>query len=236
MFEDRRPLGEYGGTNLPVRPALRHELNPDGTLTGHPPRHCPRRHLVPDSGTFSWIVALRLHSLLCHRCRDEGHPDHEWALIDPAYDQADVEKASKAGLELLAVPPDEAAGPGRIELHLDGHAIGAVTLAVCTADRLGVLEHVQVDDEHRRRGYGRILALAAFSRLDWATGGPPWMRGHRQVRALRAVQHSAGYTWTTTLIEDTLQARGFAEWLPLPSVGEPQYCRHMLDAAARLTS
>ncbi|QRP45769.1 hypothetical protein [Amycolatopsis sp. FDAARGOS 1241] len=235
MFEDRRPPGEYGSADLPVRPALRHELNPDGTLTVHPPQHCPRRHAVTDSGTFSWVAALRLHSLLCHRCRDDGHADHQWALIDPAYEQTDAEEATGAGLELVAVPPDEAAGPGRIELHLDGHPVGAATLAVCTADRLGVLEHVQVDGQVRRRGYGRVLALAAFSRLDWFTDVPDWMRGDHRVRALRAVQRGVGYRWTTTLIEDTPEARGFAEWLPLPKVGEPRYCQHMLDAAARLT-
>ncbi|MEU4675221.1 GNAT family N-acetyltransferase [Amycolatopsis sp. NPDC023774] len=147
-------------------------------------------------------MALSLHSLICHRCRDEGHTDHQWALIDPAYEQADVEEATGAGLELVAVPPDEAAGPGRIELHLDGHAVGAATLAVCPQDRTGVLEHVQVDGEVRRRGYGRVLALAAFSRLDWFTDGPPWMRGDRRMRALRAAQHGVGYTWTTTLIEN----------------------------------
>ncbi|MEU4669731.1 hypothetical protein AB0F91_17540 [Amycolatopsis sp. NPDC023774] len=237
MFESRRPGGEFGSADLPVRPALQHELNPDGSLSVHPPRRCPRRHPVPDSGTFSWIVALGLHSLICHRCRDEGHADYQWALIDPAYEQVDAEEAEGAGLELVAVPPDEAAGPGRIELHLDGHAVGVATLAVCPEDRLGVLEHVQVDDEIRRRGYGQVLALAAFSRLDWYTDdGPPWMRGDRRAQALRAVQRGVGYSWTTTLIEDTPQARGFAERLPLPKVGEPRYCRHMLTAAARLTS
>ncbi|WIX78673.1 hypothetical protein QRX50_46295 [Amycolatopsis carbonis] len=120
MFEARRPSSEFGSTDLPVRPALRHELNPDGSLTIHPPRHCPRQHPVPDSGSFSWIVALHLHALDCHRCRDEGNTEHQWALIDPAYEQADVEEATRAGLELLVVPPDEGARPGRIELHLDG--------------------------------------------------------------------------------------------------------------------
>ncbi|MET7996812.1 GNAT family N-acetyltransferase [Amycolatopsis sp. NPDC005232] len=67
------------------------------------------------------------------------------------------------------MPPDEVVGPGRIELRLDGRAVGVATLVVCPQDRTGVLEHVQVDDEHRGRGYGRILALAAFSRVDWAT-------------------------------------------------------------------
>ncbi|MEV6904020.1 hypothetical protein [Amycolatopsis sp. NPDC051372] len=112
---------------------------------------------------------------------------------------------------------------------------GEGTRAVCPEDRIGALEHVQVDGEVRRRGYGRVLALAVFSRLDWFTDGPDWMHGDRRVRALRAAQHGAGYTWTTMLIEDTPQARGFAEWLPLSKVGEPLYCRHMLDAAG-LTS
>ncbi|WP_239154846.1 N-acetyltransferase [Amycolatopsis sp. FDAARGOS 1241] len=43
---------------------------------------------------------------------------------------------------------------------------------MCPRDWTGVLEHVQVDDGHRGRGYGRILALAAFSRVDWSTDGP----------------------------------------------------------------
>ncbi|MFI5614986.1 GNAT family N-acetyltransferase [Amycolatopsis sp. NPDC051903] len=236
MFEAQRPKGEFGSSELPVRPALRHELNPNGSLTVHAPNHCPRRHPVPGSGTFSWIVALHLHSLICLRCRDEGHvDDHQWALIDPAYEQVEAGEAKGVGLELVAVPPAEDAGPGRIELRLDGHAIGTATFAVCPQDRTGVLEHVQVDAEHRGRGYGRVLALAAFSRLDWSTDGPHWVRGDRRVRALRGAQHGAGYAWTTTLIEDTPLARGFAKWLPLPTVGEPLYCRHMLAAAARLT-
>ncbi|QRP49040.1 hypothetical protein [Amycolatopsis sp. FDAARGOS 1241] len=60
------------------------------------------------------------------------------------------------------------------------------------------------------------------------------MRGDRRVRALRAAQQGTGYTRTTTLIEDTREARGFGGRLPLPAVGEPLYCRHMLDAAATL--
>jgi hypothetical protein len=52
------------------------------------------------------------------------------------------------------------------------------------------------------------------------------------MRALSAARRGTGYASTTTLIEPTAQARGFAGWLPLAKVGEPRYCRHMLDADA----
>ncbi|MFF4595305.1 hypothetical protein [Amycolatopsis sp. NPDC001319] len=56
------------------------------------------------------------------------------------------------------------------------------------------------------------------------------------MRTLRAAQRGTGYMWTTAQVEDTPKASGFAKWLPLPKVGEPRYCRHMLDPATRLTS
>ncbi|WIX84085.1 GNAT family N-acetyltransferase [Amycolatopsis carbonis] len=99
-------------------------------------------------------------------------------------------------------------------------------MTICDRDRTGVLEHVHVEPEYRRRGYGRILAWAAFSRYDWSTEGPRWTRADRRVRALAAMRRGEGYTWTTLAVADTDEARGFAKSLQLPQAGAPMYCEH----------
>jgi GNAT superfamily N-acetyltransferase len=230
---DKRRSGarnEFGGLDVPIRPALRWTLLPEGSVRCSPPGSCPRGHRVPESGTFSWNTSLRLHELVCGACRADGHDDHAWAMVDPAYEQIEPDQATGAGFELVAVAPAGAlVAGGRIELRLDGPAVGDASLFVCTADRFGMLELVRVAPGHRRRGYGRLLALAALSRCDWSIEQPRWVRGDLRGRALAAVRRGAGYVWTTAQVPDTDEARAFARALPVSAAGGPQYCNHQCE-------
>ncbi|WP_326833944.1 hypothetical protein VSH64_03250 [Amycolatopsis rhabdoformis] len=142
---------EFGPEDVAVRPALWHELRPAGNLVIHAPTSCPRQHTVAEHGSFSWITALQLHSLHYQRCETDGQRVHQWAVIDPAYEQKSPDEADGQGLQLVARPP-VAGSPGRIELHLSSQPIGVATMTVCPLDRTGVLEHVHVEPEYRRRG------------------------------------------------------------------------------------
>ncbi|MFI5606860.1 GNAT family N-acetyltransferase [Amycolatopsis sp. NPDC051903] len=212
---------EFGQRDLPVRPALRYQLQPAGNLLCAPPSSCPRWHRVCEDGTFSWNTALRQHQLFCRACRTAGHDDHVWVMLDPAYEQLDPDDATAAGLELVVTPPGEPGEPGAIKLYLDGVAAGDVVLTLHPDDRAGVLELVRVAPAHRRRGYGRVLALAAMSREGWSTNGPRWVRGDRRGRALAAARRGEGYTWTTATLPDTKEAHAFAEALPIAKITRP---------------
>jgi hypothetical protein len=170
------------------------------------PARCPRGHNLAIGGrTGGYDHGHRAKTLLCDVCRgDDQNPGvGEWALIDPA-DQVNPDAARRAGTELVAHPPPVRAGVGRIEVHHDGHIVGDVDLMLCGVDERGVIEHIRV--ETRRLGYGRLLVAAARA------------RGY-------------GYTWSTTTIDRTFEARAFWSRVGWPGVGEPFYCSHMLQAA-----
>ena len=198
--------GEFGRDDLPLLPALRHEVRPDQRMIVHTPEACPRGHARRAHGGFYWAPGLRRHVLYCRRCRDSDASD-EWALIDPEYDQHTAEQARGRGLELVVIAPAVAAAPGRIELRVDGQPRSAVEVSLCGQDRTGVLGTVHTDEPYRRLGYGRVLVLAALAR------GP-------------------GYTWSTMTskeLSSTETAAAFLRSLPLSSGEEPRYCQHMLD-------
>ncbi|MDT8913466.1 error-prone DNA polymerase [Amycolatopsis sp. PS_44_ISF1] len=226
---------EFGSGDVPVRPALRWMLLPDGGCQLLAAVELPARARVRDSGTFSWNTSLRLYELVCGVCWESGHEDHAWALVDPAYEQVELSEAAGTGFELVALALDGAvsSAAGRIELRLDGWVVGEATLFVCATDRCGVLEHVRVAPGYRRRGYGRPLALAVLSRYDWSTAQPRWVRGDLRGRALAAVRRGAGYAWTTASVPDTDEARAFEQMLPVATDGGHLYCRHH-DGARRL--
>lgn len=171
------------------------------------PERCPRGHALALGGRGGGYDHNYRASVL--RCAICGHGDRHagtWALIDPAR-QATESTATGDGMELVVYPPVMRAGIGRIELRLRGRIIGDIDLMLCGVDRRGVIEHVRVDPPHRRLGYSRLLVAAARTR-----GG--------------------GYTWTTTKVEATFEARAFWARVGWPGVGEPFYCSHMLEHSA----
>lgn len=198
--------GEFGPDDLPLWPVLRHEIGADQSLTVHTPPCCPRGHDVRGRGPYSWLPGLRRHALVCGQCRTGGEPVHEWVLIDPVYELVSDAGVAGIGMEIVAVPPDVDAGPGRLELRVDGRARASAEVALCSLDRTGVVVHVRTDEPFRRLGYGRALVLAALAR------GP-------------------GYSWSTTAIESTTVAAGFAVTIPIERVGEPRSRTATISAA-----
>jgi GNAT superfamily N-acetyltransferase len=169
------------------------------------PDRCPRGHLLAiggrNGGFDHYHRAATLSCSICQHAECGG----QWALIDPT-EQITEAAASSDGTELVAYPPLVRAGVGRIALRVAHHFVGDVHLMVCAADKLGVVEDVQVDPEHWRMGYSRLLVAAARAR-------------------------GKGYSWSTTKLGETFEARAFWSRVAWPGVGEPKYCGHMLDAA-----
>jgi len=184
----------------------------DDTLSVWPSDHnyrnsrCPRGHVLALGGrSGGYDHDYRATVLRCAIC---GHDDigaGTWALIDPTA-QVPESAATGQGMELVVFPPPVRAGVGRIELRLRGHVLGDIDLTLCGVDRRGVIEHVRVDPPRRRLGYSRLLVAAARAR-------------------------GVGFTWTTTKVQDTFEARAFWARIGWPGVGEPFYCSHMSEAA-----
>ncbi len=151
--------GEFGG-RIPVRPAT-------GSLVV-----CLRGHrfdldlydkLKPYSHRY------RLHGTLCEVCRAQEGCDPaarrlaEWAHLDVTIQHAPG-TAPGNGLVLVAHPPAAGTLAGRIELHLDGAEVGAVTASLCASCRTATLDYVHVAADYRRLGFGRTLVAAVVAR------------------------------------------------------------------------
>ncbi len=72
--------------------------------------------------------------------------------------------AAELGVDLDRRPPAAGSLAGRIELHLDGTEVGAVTASLCASCRTGTLDYVHVAAGYRRLGFGRTLVAAAVAR------------------------------------------------------------------------
>ena len=162
--------GEFGGL-IPIRPATSKLVV---CLRGH------RLDLDLYDKLKPYSHRYRLHGTLCEVCRaQEGCEPAarrlaEWAHLDvtvqhtPATDPGD-------GLVLVAYPPAAETLAGRIELHLDGIEVGAVTASPCASCRTATLDYVHVAAGYRRLGFGRTLVAAAVARAPsyrWAAPLP----------------------------------------------------------------
>jgi GNAT superfamily N-acetyltransferase len=151
--------GEFGGL-IPVRPATRKLVV---CLRGH------RLDLDLYDKLKPYSHRYRLHGTLCEVCRaQEGcEPTArrlaEWAHLDVTIQYAPG-TASVDGLVLVAYPPAAGTLAGRIELHLDGTEVGAVTASLCASCRMATLDYVHVAAEYRRLGFGRTLVASAVAR------------------------------------------------------------------------
>lgn len=151
--------GEFGGL-IPVRPAT-------GSLVA-----CLRGHRL-DLDLYDKLKPYshryRLRGTLCEVCRaQEGcEPGArrlaEWAHLDVSV-QYEPGAAPGDGLVLVAYAPVAETRAGRIELHLDGTEIGAVTASPCVSCRAATLDYVHVAADYRRLGFGRTLVAAAVAR------------------------------------------------------------------------
>jgi GNAT superfamily N-acetyltransferase len=110
------------------------------------------------------------------------------------------------GLVLVRVPPVVRAASGRLELRLDGQVVADADLMLCPIDAGAVFEHVRVDAEYRRLGYGRVLVAAALVL-------------------------GAGYDWSMTAISESTEARAFWATVGLPGPDTPRYCSHMRESS-----
>lgn len=191
------------GATEPIRPGKGHG--------GDQPTWCLRGHCLQVAGqTRGFRHSVGLPTVTCGVCYELGQSPHTWCLLDPQRQYAE-ESAPGMGLVLVATPPAVRGGIGRIELRRHGQAVGDVDLAICGPCQCAVLEHVRVDEPHRRQGYGWTLVAAALARAP--------------------VPH---YRWSTTRIDtDDFHARAFWARVPFPgALGEPDRCSDMHSAAA----
>lgn len=110
-----------------------------------------------------------------------------------------------AAVEIVRVPAAVPAGVTRLDVLLDGIPVGDLHVRLCAACQQGLIEHVRVDPPYRRRGLARRLVAAA-------TADRP------------------GYMWSTTVIDATSEARGFARAGIWPGPPTPWWCQHMREA------
>jgi GNAT superfamily N-acetyltransferase len=189
--------GEFGAL-IPVRPATG---TPAVCLRGHRLDLDLYDKLAPYSHRY------RLHGTLCEVCRaQEGYEPAsrhlaEWALLDVTT-QRTPGTARSDGLVLVAHPPTAGSLAGRIELHLDGTEVGAVTVSLCAICRTATLDYVQVAADYRRLGFGRTLVAAAVTR-------------------------APSYRWTAPLPSGPV-AQSFRARIAMRRAGAP--CVHVSDA------
>jgi GNAT superfamily N-acetyltransferase len=189
--------GEFGAL-IPVRPATG---TPAVCLRGHRLDLDLYDKLAPYSHRY------RLHGTLCEVCRAqegcEPASRHlaEWAHLDVTT-QRTPGTAPSDGLVLVAHPPTAGSLAGRIELHLDGTEVGAVTASLCASCRTATLDYVQVAADYRRLGFGRTLVAAAVAR-------------------------ASSYRWTAPLPDGPV-AQSFRARIAMRRAGTP--CVHVSDA------
>jgi len=194
----RRDLAsrEYGGL-VPVLPI------------STPPEQCPRGHSSRIARVLlGYSHIYRAHTVTCRVCQELHHEPATWCLADPA---AQVRESTGRGLELVVTPPPMRGGVGQIALYVDQSRLADVDLMICAPCRQAALAQIRVDQEVRRRGYGRLLIAAALVRAP-----------------------ADQYRWSTTTTVDTVEARAFWSRVSFPITGhhgEAQYCTDMRIAA-----
>lgn len=181
---------------IPVRPG-----------SGNDPTRCPWGHDLAIGGCIgSYSHFYYLSEYHCQACKASGR-DGRWALIDPTR-QATPDTASNSGLTLVATPPPQRAGVGRIQIRLDRSVLGDIDLSLCPVEQRAVIEHVRVDEQYRRHGFGRVLVAAALAR-------------------------APHYTWSTTAVTNEHARAFWAAVAPPIAIGEPHWCSHMRIAAGQ---
>lgn len=175
--------------------------------SGQLPGRCLRGHDLSLAGVSrSWHTlyqAAEVRCELCLRLRDERA---SWCLIDPRQQR---EEPDSNGVVLVVRAPAVRGGVGRITVYMRRHSVGEVDIAACGPCRRACLEQIRVDERFRRLGIGRLLVAAALARLP--------------------AEH---YSWSTTAVDDSLEARAFWAVVGFPGrLGEPNYCRDMRAAA-----
>jgi hypothetical protein len=105
-------------------------------------------------------------------------------------------------VETLATEP---AGVARADLFIGSEQVGEVDFQVCASCRRGILHHVRIDQEHRRRGLA-----------------------HYSVTTLLA--NYEDYTWSTSATNAGSAAQAFLQSVGLAVADAPISCRHMRAA------
>lgn len=177
----------------PIRPAADHT-------------HCLHGHLLALAGiNHSHSHAFARTESTCNLCWTLRLEPHTWVDIDVTRLTSPSDPRASDGLVLVARPPVARTDVGRIEMRLQRIPIGVVAVQLCGADQRGVLHHVEVKDEYRRRGIGSVLVAAAM-------------------------KLGSGYSWSTTKINGSPEVRAFCASIDSVTsihLDEPLYCSHM---------
>lgn len=185
------------------------EADPDQVFrTAERHEYCLNGHRLDMAGrNCGFDHGYWLSSVTCTLCRELRLPRATWDEVDHLRLGAEHPPTHAKLLLDIARPPVRA-GVGQVIARLDGVPIADLDLRMCPVDERGVIEHVRVDDQRRRRGLGTVLVAAALAR------GP-------------------GFRWSTTVVDKAVEARAFwATYRPgvRLQLGEPHYCSHMREA------
>ncbi|MQA11735.1 MAG: hypothetical protein GEU98_24935 [Pseudonocardiaceae bacterium] len=193
--------GEYGPVDTPVRPTT----NPRAEY----PARCLRGHQMQVAGTQAgWSVLDHTETRTCRLCSCLRDPRATWSLVDVTKQQLGDTGLHGGHIRLEVFPPAVRGGVGRIQLRRYGRVVGDVDMAACGPCGRAVLEHIRVDEDCRRRGYGRVLLAATLVRAP-----------------------ASQFTWSTTKLADSVEVQAFWSVVEFPgTLGTPSYCTDMQRA------
>jgi GNAT superfamily N-acetyltransferase len=161
----------------------------------------PRGHILAGGATCSYSHYYALQSTSCdiwEACGSSRHhrPYAGWCEIDPVV-QHDATTAPTSALFSCGCR-HQSAPPSADRNSTRRQTVDDVDLVLCPWRKI-CPPALCVDSERRRRGYGRALVVAALTL-------------------------GSGSDWSTTAINETIEARAFWASVGLPGPGIPAFC------------
>lgn len=106
---------------------------------------------------------------------------------------------------LIDTPSALPAGVSRLDVELEGQAVGNLDLQICQECHRGIIHDIRTDPARRRQGLATLAVTTIRDR-------------------------HPGFSWSTSAIPHTPAAKAFWAALRMPTPGEPVTCRHMRAA------
>ncbi|MEU3625699.1 hypothetical protein BS329_38620 [Amycolatopsis coloradensis] len=150
--------------------------------TSESPVRCPWGcDLRIATATTSWSHWYQAPERTCGACRQvpgAGGPGHgTWVTIDTSVShQKPAGEVDGLTLSLIVTPPNVPAGVGRIALAHQGNTFGTIDLSLCRTCQTALVLALDVAEEHRQMGIGRVLVSAARARCEDYTVTMTWPR------------------------------------------------------------
>ncbi|MFB9906298.1 GNAT family N-acetyltransferase [Allokutzneria oryzae] len=181
---------------VPVVGRMRYAPNSGGGYAEVTPPRCPAGHVLGLGRVLlGQHYGARRRLYTCVTCQSTGASGASWSVADQPVIVTERFRPGDA-VEGAVVT---------LELHVHGVLVGDLDYRLCMPCRLGVIEHMRIAADHRRRGLGTQLVRTVLDR-------------------------HAAVAWTTSPV-----APGAAQFweVVLPASGRPgdaRYCAHMRAA------